>query len=83
MAKGTQNKNENTEVKKVKQYKGTAKQCIKYAGEYLNIGDKFDIKEKDIEELKQYADIEAIEIEVLPESDSEKDGDGEGKKEGE
>ncbi|MGN2339433.1 hypothetical protein ACTFIN_15120 [Clostridium cagae] len=54
-------RNENTETVEEKQYKGTAKQCIKYAGQFLNIGDKFDIAEKDVEELKQYADIEEIE----------------------
>ncbi|WP_252224298.1 MULTISPECIES: hypothetical protein [unclassified Clostridium] len=55
-------RNENTETVEEKQYKGTAKQCIKYAGQFLNIGDKFDIAEKDVEELKQYADIEETEV---------------------
>lgn len=77
-------KTDNTEeVKKIKQYKGTAKQFIKYAGQFIKVGEKFDIEEKDVEELGQYADIEVIEIEVPPESDGDKTGDGEGKKEGE
>lgn len=75
-------KADNTEeVKKIKQYKGTAKQYIKYGGKYLAVGDKFDIEEKDVEELKQYADVEEIEVEVDHKDDN--DGKGEGQKEGE
>lgn len=73
--------NKNTEVEKAKQYKGVAKQSIKYGGRYLNYGDNFDIEEKDVEELKQYADIEKIEVEITPNNNDNKDGDG--KKEGE
>ena len=80
---GKQKSDNTEEVKKIKQYKGTAKQFIKYAGRFLNVGDKFDVAEKDVEELGQYAYIEVIEIEVPPESDGDKAGDGEGKKEGE
>ncbi len=54
-------RNENKETIEGKQYKGTARQCIKYSGQFLNIGDKFYIAEKDVEELKRYADIEEIE----------------------
>lgn len=68
------------EAPKIKQYKGIAKQYIKYGGKYLAVGDEFDIAEKDIEELEKYADIKEIEVEVTPEND---DGKGEGKKEGE
>lgn len=83
MTKAAQNKKENTETPKIKQYKGTTKQFIKYGGQFLNVGDKFDIDEKDVEELRQYAEIEEIEIEVTRENDGEKDGDEDGKKDGE
>lgn len=66
------------ETKKIKKYKGTAKQHIKYGGRYIIPREKFDIEEKDVEELGQYADIEVIEIEVTLEDDGKKDGDGEG-----
>lgn len=56
MAKG-----KNVEVEERKQYKGIAKRHIKYDGKYIVIGEKFDIAEKDVEELKQYADVEEIE----------------------
>lgn len=68
------------EVKKIKQYKATAKQYIKYGGKYLAVGDEFDVEEKDVKELSQYADIEKIEVEATPKDDNEK---GEGQKEGE
>jgi len=74
-------KTENTkEVNKIKKYNGTAKQFIKYAGQFIKVGEKFDIEEKDIEELGQYADIEETEVEATSYDDGE---DGEGKKEGE
>lgn len=69
------------EIKKIKQYKGTAKQYIKYGGKHLAIGEEFDVAKKDVEELSQYADVEEIEVEVTPENDG--DEKGEGQKEGE
>lgn len=49
-----------TTKEQMKVYKGVAKQSIKYAGKFLNKGDKFIIAEKDIEELGQYADVEEV-----------------------
>lgn len=69
------------ETPKTKQYKGTAKQYIKYSGKYLVVGEKFDVAEKDVKELEQYADIEEIEVEAAPKDDN--NGKGEGQKEGE
>lgn len=84
MARVNQSKNDNVEVKNVTQYKGIAKKFIKYDGKFLNVGEKFDIEEKDIEELKQYADIEEIKVEITPNNDAnDENKDGDGKKEGE
>ena len=43
---------------KEKTYSAIAKQFIKYNGEYLETGDKFKVKESDVEELSEYAHIE-------------------------
>lgn len=72
MTKGTPNKKENLEAPKIKRYKATAKQYIKYGGNHLAIGDEFDIAEKDFKELSQYADIE---VEVALDNDNNEDGD--------
>lgn len=77
MARVNQNKNDNVEVKNVTQYKGIAKKFIKYDGKFLNAGEKFDIEEKDVEELKQYADIEEIKVGIAPNNDEDKDEEGE------
>lgn len=76
MARGSQNKNESIEVQNVKQYKGIAKQCIKYAGEFIKAGCEFNVAEKDVEELKQYAEIEEVELE--PDNNGAEDGEKEG-----
>ncbi len=49
----------------VKRFNATAKQFIKYNGEYLGTGDKFQVKESDVKELSKYADIDIPE-ERLP-----------------
>ncbi len=41
-----------------KTFNAVAKQFIKYDGEHLKAGDKFQVKESDVEELKVYAEIE-------------------------
>ncbi|MDS1004937.1 hypothetical protein P9J83_15745 [Clostridium sporogenes] len=41
-----------------KTFNAVAKQFIKYGGEHLKAGDKFQIKESDIKELSMYAEIE-------------------------
>lgn len=64
------------EVKKIKVYKGTAKKQIKYAGQFIKAGDEFDIAAKDIKELKQYAEIEEVELE--PDNNGAEDGEKEG-----
>lgn len=43
---------------KEKTFKAEAKDFIKYGGEHLKTGDKFQVKESDVEELKAYAEIE-------------------------
>lgn len=67
--------------KKVK-YIATANVCLKYAGEYKAIGDKFEVAKKDIEELKQHATIEEVEI-VSEASKGEGQENTDGKEEGE
>lgn len=52
MAKG--DKNTAAEVT----YNAVAKQFIKYGGEHLKAGDKFKVKESDVEELSSFAEIE-------------------------
>ena len=71
--------------KSTKKLRGTAKQHIKYGGEYFAAGEEFDVDEKDVEELKQYADIK---IEETPANDQESDEansqeEGKGEEEGE
>lgn len=67
--------------KKVK-YIATANKYLKYAGEYKAIGDKFEVAKKDVEELKQHATIE--EVEIVPESSQgEGQENADGKEEGE
>lgn len=70
MAKG-----KNTEVEETKQYKGTAKRHIKYDGKYIVIGEKFDIAEKDVEELRQYAYIEEVEVKAEGEQGEGQEGE--------
>lgn len=41
-----------------KTFNAVAKQFIKYNGEHLKAGDKFQIKESDVEELSKHAEIE-------------------------
>jgi len=41
-----------------KTFNAVAKQFIKYDGEHLKAGDKFQVKESDVEELSKYAEIE-------------------------
>ncbi|BCZ46944.1 hypothetical protein psyc5s11_30110 [Clostridium gelidum] len=59
-----------------KTFKATAKQFIKYGGEHLKAGDKFQVKESDVKELNQYA-----EIEILEEKENQ-NPDGEGGQQG-
>ncbi|NFA43709.1 hypothetical protein EXM65_14355 [Clostridium botulinum] len=42
-------------------YKAIAKQYIKYDGEHIKQGEEFEVKVNDVEELKQFADIEIFE----------------------
>lgn len=39
-------------------YNAEAKQFIKYGGEHLKPGDEFQVKESDVKELSNYAEIE-------------------------
>lgn len=42
----------------IKTFNAIAKQFIKYGGQHLKVGDKFQVKESDVKELEMYADIE-------------------------
>lgn len=54
-----------------KTFNAVAKQFIKYNGEHLKAGDKFEVKESDIKELSKYAEIESLEEEENQNSDGE------------
>lgn len=58
-----------------KTYNAVAKQFIKYGGEHLKDGDKFQVKESDVKELSNYAEIE------VPEEENQ-DPNGEGGQQG-
>jgi hypothetical protein len=60
---------------KEKTFKANAKDFIKYCGEYLKPGDKFQVKESDVEELKAYAEIEIPKETTTPPDNS---GEGQG-----
>lgn len=47
-----------------KTFNAVAKQFIKYDGEHLKAGDKFLVKESDVEELSKYAEIEIPKEEI-------------------
>lgn len=71
MAKGNTT---NTETNVEKEFDAVAKQSIKYGGEYLKAGAKFKVKESDVKEVSNYADIE-----IPKESDNSGTGqDGQG-----
>ncbi|MDU1116445.1 MULTISPECIES: hypothetical protein [Clostridium] len=59
----------------VKKYIGTANKFLKYGGKFINKDEKFEIAEKDVAELKQYAEIEEQEVEV-PAEDNSGEADG-------
>lgn len=61
-----------------KTFNAVARQFIKYGGEYLKAGGKFQVKESDVEELSKYA-----EIEIPEEDETTNQENGEGAKEGE
>lgn len=61
-----------------KTFNAVAKQFIKYCGEHLKAGDKFQVKKSDVEELSNYA-----EIEITEEDEIDANPNGEGAKVGE
>lgn len=66
-----------------KTFNAVAKQFIKYGGEYLKAGGKFQVKESDVEELSKYAEIEIPEEDETPDNQQANSDNGEGAKEGE
>lgn len=68
---------------KKKEFKAVARQQIKYGGEYIQKGQEFKVNEKDVEELKQYADIEESEATSSKDNTDNKEDGGTGEKEGE
>lgn len=76
MARNT-GKNNTTE----KTFNAVAKQFIKYGGEYLKAGGKFQVKESDVGELSKYAEIEIPEEDETPDNQQANSDDGEGESE--
>lgn len=58
-----------------KEFDAVAKQSIKYGGNYLKAEDKFKVKESDVKELSDYA-----EIEIPEETSTPLDNSGDGQK---
>lgn len=57
-----------------KTFNAVAKQFIKYGGKHLKTGDKFQVKESDVEELSKYAEIEILKEDENNENPSGADG---------
>ena len=51
-------KSEKEENTKEKNFKAKAKRYIKYLGKHIKKDEEFEVKEGDIEELRNYAEIE-------------------------
>lgn len=64
---------------KEKTFKAVAKDFIKYGGAHLKPDDKFEVKESDVEELKDYAEIEIPKETTTPPGNT---GDGQGQESG-
>lgn len=62
-----------TETNTENTFNAVAKQNIKYGGNYLKAGDKFKVKESDVKELSDYAEIKIPEEASTPPDNS---GDG-------
>ncbi len=60
---------------KGKTYPAIANQNIKYDGKYINKDEKFKVKVRDVEELKQFAKIDIPEGEENTESPGESEGE--------
>ena len=58
-----------------KTFKATAKQFIKYDGKFIKIEEEFQVKESDVKELSNYAEIE-IPKEVTPPPANPGEGQG-------
>lgn len=56
-------------------YNAVSKQFIKYGGEHLKPEDKFQVKESDVKELSNYAEIE-IPKEITPPPANSGEGEG-------
>lgn len=72
----------------IKKFTGKANKFIKYNGKYIKAGEEFEVAEKDVEELKQHAQIEEQDVEVSSKVNDEKkdnseNADNEKLKEGE
>lgn len=57
-------KNDKNNIEKT--YDAVSKEFIKYGGEHLKPGDKFKVKESDVKELSDFAEIEIPEGTTLP-----------------
>lgn len=67
--KNEENADKEIEKNEEKTFDAIARRFIKYGGEYIEDGEKFQVKESDIEELKQYADIKIPEVQQEGEGD--------------
>lgn len=57
-------------MSKEKTYTAIAKQFIKYDGKFIKEDEKFKVKASDVEELKNFAEIDIPEGEVIDKEDA-------------
>jgi len=58
-----------------KTFSAVSKEFIKYGGQHLEPGEKFKVKESEVKELSDYAEIEIPEEEIPPVNSDGKEGE--------